>query len=64
METKKLRELKKEELKQRLQDKKKELSALIYDKNSGKIKDVRETSKIRKEIARILTILKEIENNN
>lgn len=56
----KLQELKqkaKEELNQLLQEKKERLCQLNFDLTSGKVKNVREIRMIKKDIARILTVL-------
>ncbi len=47
------------ELNDMLQSLRNKLRALRFDLASGKIKNVREVRKIKKDIARILTILKE-----
>jgi len=47
------------ELKNILQDLRNKLRALRFDLASGKVKSVRDIRKTRRDIARILTILKE-----
>ena len=47
-----------EELKKLLQDNRENLRQLEFDLASGKVKNVREIRKIKKDIARILTCLK------
>ena len=49
------------ELQKMLQDNQEKLRQLRFDLVSGKIKNVREVRKIKKEIARISTLLKNIE---
>ena len=47
------------ELKKILQDIREKLRQLRFDLSSGKVKNVREIRKIKKDIARILTLLKQ-----
>lgn len=47
------------ELKKLLADNRERLRVLRFDLASGKVKNVREIRKIKKDIARILTLLKE-----
>jgi len=54
-----LRQKSKEELKKLLEEKRERLRQLRFDLASGKVKNVREIRQIRKEIARILTLLKQ-----
>ena len=54
-----IRKKSKTELKNMLQDLRNKLRALRFDLASGKIKNVRDVRKTRKDIARVLTILKE-----
>jgi len=54
-----LRQKNKSELTHSLQEYKDKVRALRFDLASGKIKNVREIRKIKKDIARILTLLKE-----
>ena len=58
------RQRSKEELKEALKDLKKKLEGLRFDLVSGKVKNVSEVRKIKKDIARILTILKEEQYTN
>jgi len=53
-----LRQKSKEELKKLLQDSRERLRQLRFDLAAGKVKNVRELRKIKKDIARILTILR------
>jgi len=62
MKTSELRQRSKEELQKILQDNRERLRALRFDLASGKVKNVKEIRKIKKGIARILTIFKEIKN--
>ncbi len=54
-----LRKKSKTELRKLLQESGEKLRQLKFDLASGKIKNVREIRKIKKEIARILTLLKQ-----
>jgi len=58
MKIQELRQRPKGELHKILQDNREKLRQLRFDLVSGKIKNVREVRKIKKDIARILTILK------
>ena len=58
MKPNELRQRSKEELKEILNDLKKKLEGLRFGLVSGKVKNVREVRKIKKDIARILTLLK------
>ena len=60
MKIKELRKKSKLELKKLLQDIKERLRALRFDLAAGKVKNIREIRMIKRDIARILTILKEI----
>lgn len=57
MDANKLRELKPEELKERLGKKQEELATIVYDVRMGREKDYKKINKLKKEIARINTIL-------
>lgn len=54
-----LRQRPESELKKLLADNRERLRVLRFDLASGKVKNVREIRKIKKDIARILTLLKE-----
>jgi large subunit ribosomal protein L29 len=54
-----LRQKSKAELEKILQDSQEKLRQLRFDLAAGKIKNVREIRKIKKEIARMLTLLKQ-----
>jgi len=58
MKISELRQKTESELKKLLQDNRERLRSLRFDLASGKIKNVREIRKIKKDIARILTLLK------
>ena len=58
-----LRQKSKSELQKLLQDNREKLRQLRFDLSSGKVKNVREIRMIKKDIARILTILRNYENN-
>lgn len=59
MKTTELRQKSKEELVKQLQDNKEKMRQLRFDLVAGRVKNVREIRIIKKDIARILTILKE-----
>jgi len=59
MKTLELAQKSKSELQKLWQENKERLRQLSFDLVSGKVKNVREIRKIRKDIARILTILRE-----
>jgi len=59
MKAKKLREKSISELQKLLVDHQEKLLKARFDLASGKLKNVREIQKLKKEIARILTILKQ-----
>jgi len=54
-----LRQKSKTELQKLLQDNRERLRQLRFDLAAGKVKNVREIRKIKKEIAQILTLLKQ-----
>jgi len=54
-----LRQKSKEELQRFLQEKREKLRILRFDLASGKVKNVREIREIKKDIARIITLLKD-----
>jgi len=58
MKTTELQQKSKSELQKTLSDNREKLRQLRFDLSAGKIKNVREIRKIKKDIARILTILK------
>ena len=53
-----LRKRSKEELQRMVKESRERLRILRFDLASGKVKNVREVRKVKKDIARILTILK------
>jgi len=57
-ELEQLRKRTKEELQKILQDNREKLRQLRFDLAAGKVKNIREIRKVKKEIAQILTILK------
>ncbi len=57
MKIKELHQKSKEELQKILQDNREKLRQLRFDLSAGKVKNVREIRKIKKEIAQILTII-------
>ncbi len=59
MKVRELREKSQAELQKLLEDSRERLRQLRFDLAAGKVKNVREIRMIKKEIARILTILKE-----
>jgi len=54
-----LRQKARNELHKRLKEKREKLRQLSFNLASGKVKNVREIRKIRKDIARMITIIKE-----
>jgi len=58
MKTTEIRKKSKSELDKLLRESKNKVRALRFDLASGKVKNVREIRKTKKDIARILTILK------
>ncbi len=62
MKSSELHSQKETELKKLLQEKREKLRQLYFDLASGKVKNVREIRMIKKDIARILTILQETSN--
>jgi large subunit ribosomal protein L29 len=59
METKELKKKSQPELNRLLRDLRGKLMALRFDLASGKVKNVREIHQLKRDIARILTILRE-----
>jgi len=59
METSELRTKSKEELQKLLQDLREKLRQLRFDLAGGKVKNVSEIRHIKKDVARILTLLKQ-----
>jgi len=59
MKAAELRKRDKKELEKMVQEFRKKLSDLRFKFSSGKLKNVKEISNLKKEMARILTILKE-----
>mgnify|MGYP001125022654 CR=1 FL=1 len=57
LKTKELKQKTKEELQKLVTEKKEKLRQLRFDLVSGKVKNVREIRNLKKEIARILTLL-------
>lgn len=60
MKTAELRKRNRKELEKNFQELTKKLSDLRFKFSSGKLKNVKEISNLKKEIARILTLLKEV----
>ena len=58
MKTTELQQKSKSELQKILSDNREKLRQLRFDLAAGKVKNVREVRKIKKDIARILTVLK------
>lgn len=57
MKPSEIRQKSKEELNKLLQDKREKLRQFRFDLASGKVKNIREIRMVKKDIARILTIL-------
>ena len=66
MKPQELRQKSKKELQKLLSEKREKLRSLRFDLVSGKVKNVREIREVKKDIARVLTILKvkDIESKN
>jgi len=64
MKINELRQKTKEDLKKNLEEKREKLRQFRFNLESGKVKNVREIRETKKDIARILTTLKEQENKN
>jgi large subunit ribosomal protein L29 len=60
MKTAELRKKDRKELEKTVLDLRKKLSDLRFNFSSNKLKNVKEISNLKKEVARILTILKEV----
>lgn len=58
MKTTELRQKSKDELRKILEDDREKLRQLRFDLSAGKVKNVKEVHNLKKEIARILTLLK------
>lgn len=58
MKVRELQQKSKSELQKLLQDNRGKLRQLRFDLSAGKVKNVREVRRIKKEIARILTLLR------
>lgn len=57
MKSKELKQKSKKELQRLLQEDREKLRQLRFDLSAGKVKNVREIRKIKKDIARIMTML-------
>lgn len=64
MKTKEFHQKSKSELQRLLQDSREKLRQLKFDLSAGKVKNVREIRRIKKDIARILTLLQNKEQLN
>ena len=62
MKVKELEQKQNKELYRSLQEKREKLRQLKFDLSAGKVKNVREIRKIKKDIARILTVLCQKDN--
>ena len=58
MKIKELKQLSREELKKKMADAREKLRQMRFDLQAGKVKDVREIRQVKKDIARILTIMR------
>jgi len=58
MEIKELKQLSKEDLKKKMEDAREKLRQMRFDLQAGKVKDVREIRQVKKDIARMMTLLK------
>ncbi len=59
METKEIKQKSEEELKNILSKKRKDLQEVRFNISSGRVKNIKELRNLKKDIARILTILNE-----
>ncbi len=59
MNIKELRQKPKEELKKMVDDSREKLRQLRFDLSAGKVKNVREIRQVKKNIARVITLIKE-----
>jgi ribosomal protein L29 len=59
MKISELHQKSKDELQKNLEEEREKLRQLRFDLSAGKIKNVREVQKVKKEIAQILTLLKQ-----
>ncbi|HOX30148.1 MAG TPA: 50S ribosomal protein L29 [Candidatus Paceibacterota bacterium] len=64
MKTKEIRQTNISELQKLLKDKKSKLGSLNFDLVGGKVKNIKEMREARKDIAKILTVLKENETSS
>lgn len=64
MKTSELRQKTNNDLKQMLQDKQRALATLNFDLASGKVKNIKQVREARRDIARLLTLLRESELNS
>lgn len=64
MKYKELQQRPEQELKKILTDSKEKLRQLRFELASGKVKDVREIRQLRRDIAKILTLLGELSRKN
>ena len=64
MKAKELKQKSEKELQRLLQEDREKLRQLRFDLSAGKVKNVREIRKIKKDIARIMTVLGSKNNNN
>lgn len=60
MDIKELKQLTKDELKKKIEDGREKLRQMRFDLAAGKVKNVKEIHHIKKEIARIMTLLKNL----
>ena len=61
MKTSELRQKTNNDLKQMLQDKQRALAILNFDLASGKVKNIKQMREARRDIARLMTLLRESE---
>lgn len=64
MKAKELRNLTYEELQKKLKEARQELFNLRFQLATGQLKNYRRIKEVKKDIARILTVLKEMENSS
>ena len=62
MKIKELRQISTEELKKMMKDDREKLRQFRFDLATGKVKNIREIRQVRKDIAKIMTLLKQAQS--
>lgn len=63
MKTRELRQKSQEELEKAMQEKRNHLLSLRFDLSGGRVKNIKEIREIKKDVAKILTLLKSWQKN-